>query len=85
MVSGSLGRGDCRYTLDYGAGNRGTLGTGALLVSLGDGTGGITLRDGTYGGKVEGSRIGVFLIVIGNMGGNGSIVRCGCWARWWSK
>ena len=77
-MAGSLGQGACRDTLIYGAGNRNTLGTGAALVILGDGTGGITL--GSAGSRaVKVVVLGVFIRVIGNRVGNGRVGRCSCW------
>ena len=74
---GSLGWGGCRDTFIDGAGNRGTLGTDTLVVSIGDGTGDITLGDGAGSGAVEGAGLGVFLRVSGNIGDNDSIGRRG--------
>ena len=60
-LHGYLVWGDCRDTLWYGAGNRDTLRTITVVVSIGYGTGWSTLRDGSDSGTVEGAIIEVFL------------------------
>ena len=56
-----------------------------MVVSIVNGNGGSTIRDGSVSGAVEGARLRVFLIVIDNIGGNDRIVRRSCWVRRWSN
>ena len=60
MVSGYMGSSAWRETLVDTLGDRGTLGTGAGVVSIGDVTGGGTLRDVEGSDKVVGERLGLF-------------------------
>ena len=77
MVDGPLVYGTCRDTPVGGAGYRGTLGACAGLVTLGYGTGGVTLRDDACIGTVKGARHGALMRVGGSIGGNGNIGRHG--------